>query len=363
VPHVSTPFPVSICYYPKGIRPVGIIEHDQDTTSFGPSSRSSDPDSSTLISGEDRFGDVSGYQGDVEDYSSDEELSSLSEGSFDDTFDDASDYEADIEDWSVAEVLSAFGGESSDDYDYSDYGDDAEQQSAAEIPSSLGNGGFDDALDGIEDQFTAEEDGPLAKALIPKDWTKLSTPALFVMRRYPSLFLSTANPLPSDDNVSEYYQGYNSEDFKRLAEEEPQKFLRIAIPYLDISNGLSDPFTLFMEWNRDYEARNPHNLPVKQDLENEKDFEVRQRMAWVNAEQWTARGRGDDWTKVSDLINREFCQRYPLSKLLSDEMQSIIRDTLRSLREGEDPNLKSGRQYWLKVYEQNFPQDLKRRGI
>lgn len=117
-----------------------------------------------------------------------------------------------------------------------------------------------------------------------------------------------------------------------------------------------------MEWNHDYEACNPHNFSVKQDLENEKDFEVRQRMAWVNAEQWTARGHGDDWTKVSDLIGSEFCQRYPLSKLLSDEMQSIIRNTLRSLQEGEDPNLEFGRQYWLRVYELNIPQDLKRGG-
>ncbi|KAJ2929546.1 hypothetical protein H1R20_g7549, partial [Candolleomyces eurysporus] len=337
---------------------LGIIKFYQDPTCVDNSSESSDLESSTgsIHESEDGFDDASDYEGDIEDLSAAEELSPSSESSSDDTC----DYQGDAEDQSTAEILSSVGKGSSS-FDISDgasgYASDAEDQSTAEVYRSLSEGGSDgDATsdyesDALEDQSTAEGSSFLAKALDGDE----SVPADFVRRWYPSLFIPpTAIHLPDGDNgngnVTVCYQSYSSGDFKRLAREEPRKFLRVAVPYLDIPDGLGDPLMLFKKWMCDFEARHPWVV------EADEDSDERHARAWVRVTQYL--GKAQEWIRVSNLINGEFRERYPLYQLLSDEMQDIIHDTLVRGKEGEDHDMKAVCESWPKVHEEHFPWDL-----
>ncbi|RXW19306.1 hypothetical protein EST38_g6533 [Candolleomyces aberdarensis] len=338
---------------------LGIIKFHRDPACINGSSESSDLESSTgsiLHESEDSFDDASDYQGDVEDLSSAEELSPPSEW----TFDDTSDYQGDAGDHSTAELLSSLGEGEGSSVDISDdasgYASDTEDQSTAEVYCSLSGGSSDgDASDyesdAIDDESSAEGSSSLAEALDDDE----SVPADFVRRRYPSLFIPPTAIYPldgdnSDNNVTDYYQSYSSGDFKRLAREKPGKFLRVAVPYLDISDGLGDPFMLFKEWMCDFEAHHPWVV------EADEDSDERHAQAWVRVIRYL--GKAQEWIRVSNLINCEFRERYPLYPLLSDEMQDIIRDTLVKRKEGEDPNMKVVREYWLKMHEEHFPWDL-----
>ncbi|KAJ2918255.1 hypothetical protein MD484_g2212, partial [Candolleomyces efflorescens] len=336
---------------------LGIIRSLQDTTDSGLSGLSDHEDGESVV-------DPDGYQADVEDFCSDDGLSSYGEDDFDDTFNGGIYYpEGDnqVEDCSTAmpEVGTRIESSEASDHWQFDVPGDAGDQIIHTVDHSVGDGIFNCELTHRRSDFVHGELPPssLREALIPADLTEASIPALFAMRRYPTLFVAIKG-LPASDY--KYYLNHCAWDFKHVAKEDPHTFLRIAVPYLGIANGLADPFTLFMEWFWDWEARQLRANCVKKGPGSEKDFEVRLRRAWANAQRHTARCGGHDWTKVSYFIELEFHERYPLSELLTDEMQSVIYDTLMDLRENGDPYSESLYKYWYSVWEHNFPWDLER---
>jgi hypothetical protein len=206
--------------------------------------------------------------------------------------------------------------------------------------------------------FASNFGDSLAEALADDD----SVPSVFAKDQYPSLFVppTTFQPPDGEDvdgDDSTNYKKYKTEDFKRLAQEDPRKFLRITIPYYGLTANLGklNSSFFFKEWCKEFEARNPLYVATA----SERNPLKRRNQAWRQVKEMKREG---PWQRVCQLLNLEFRKRYPLrSRLLGKEMQDLIHNTLKNPKQGEGPEMEAVRLHWMNTYESDFPRDLRSR--
>lgn len=141
-----------------------------------------------------------------------------------------------------------------------------------------------------------------------------SFPNIAAMGQYPTLY-APETPQQARDRVD--YREYALNDFLRLADDDPDTFLRVTVPYLYLKKSAND-FMLFKAWFTKYEASHPGRKDMV--VDSEVHPSKRASNAWERLSQQCK----DEWTVASRRVSAMHPVRYPISPLLTPVMQKKI---------------------------------------
>ncbi|KAJ2918234.1 hypothetical protein MD484_g2194, partial [Candolleomyces efflorescens] len=141
-----------------------------------------------------------------------------------------------------------------------------------------------------------------------------SFPNIAAMGQYPTLY-APETPQQGRDRVD--YREYTVNDFMRLADDDPDTFLRVTVPYLYLKKSAND-FMLFKAWFTKYEASHPGRKDMT--VDSEMHPSKRASNAWERLSQQCK----DEWTIASRRVSAMHPVRYPITPLLAAPMQTKI---------------------------------------
>ncbi|RXW23583.1 hypothetical protein EST38_g2248 [Candolleomyces aberdarensis] len=141
-----------------------------------------------------------------------------------------------------------------------------------------------------------------------------SFPNIAAMGQYPTLY-APETAQQARDRVT--FREYKEYDFMKLADDDPETFLRVTVPYLYLKKSAND-FMLFKAWFTKYEASHPglKDMTVDSEVHPSK----RASNAWERLNQYCK----DEWTVASRRVSAMHPVRYPILPLLSPPMQKKI---------------------------------------